>query len=93
MANLGSDRYNYATTSVAGTLTINNGPCLIHNINLTDYTIGTMTFLNGTATDSGTVALILSGTPSSYNLDEELSSGLVVVTNANIKSNISYVKI
>jgi hypothetical protein len=85
--------YNYATVSVSGTSTVATIPTMVHTINLTDTTAGTMTVLNGTAAAAGTAAYIVAGGRQDYLFDMFLPNGLVVVTNANIKGVITYTSV
>lgn len=88
---LGQDRYSYGTFSVAGTVTLSGGtPCVLHCLNITDTTAGTVSVVNGTSAAAATVALIIGGTQNTYRMDAELSTGLSVITNANIKGNVTY---
>lgn len=87
---VGIDRYAYATISVAGTYNISNTPVILHTVNLTDTTPGTVTICDGNA---ATVALIVAGALASFRFDTELGQGLKVVTNGNTKVSIAYSKI
>jgi len=91
---IGNDRYKYGTFSVAGTVTLSDGtPCVLHCLNITDTTAGTVTILDGTystATTFATVGLHLGGTMGSFRYDAELGKGLQIITDADIKGNVTY---
>ena len=88
---LGIDRYKYGTFSVAGTVNLSDGtPCVLHTLNITDTTAGTVTIKAGTAAASGTVALVVAGVAGSYRYDAEIGTGLSVVTVGNVKGCVTY---
>ena len=89
---VGPDVYNYATFSVAGTVTLSDGtPCILHSLSLTDTTTGTVTVRDGTLAAAATCMLILAGTQMTYGpLDMEIPNGLRIVTSGNTKGVVSY---
>ena len=92
MVGVPESRYKYGTFSVAGTVAITPNPVVLHTVNITDTTAGTVNVLAGTAVGSGTAAFIVGGVVGSFVMDAELT-GLSIVTTGNVKGNVSYVVI
>jgi hypothetical protein len=86
-------RCNYATLSVAGTVSISTTPAFLHTINLNDSVAGTLTVKDGTAAAAATVGVVICGTPGYRMFDVDCPNGLQAITNANNKITISYAKI
>ena len=86
----GENGYTYESFSAAGTSTLSDGtPCVLHSLNITDTTAGTITVKVGTATTAATACVIVGGAANSFVFDTALP-GLVIVRNGSTKGNVTY---
>lgn len=85
------DGWNYNYIVTATTTVIKSGPGLLHTLNVTGGTTGTIIVYDNTAA-SGSIIASYSTTnaPATYTFDVAFATGLTVITSAATQLTVSY---